>query len=81
MEIQLTEDVEGRILAWKTNSGPLAQGSVLFDVTGAETFVTFVVSYDPPGGRVGDILNNMFRFPGRAIEDGLLAWAKAMEKS
>ncbi len=81
MEVQLTEDVVGRILAWKTSKGPSAQGSVVFDAVGSETFVTFVLSYDPPGGRVGDLVNTMFKFPQRALEEGLQSWAQTMEKS
>ena len=78
-EVRLTEDVPRRVLAWKTTIAPAAQGSVVFDATGAETFVTFVLSYDPPGGRLGDIMNTMFKFPVRRLEHGLSAWVKAME--
>ena len=81
VELQVTERVTNRVLAWKVagfRDQPMA-GSFTFESSGATTFVTFVFSFDPPLARLGDILTDLFRYPQTDLVEGLNRFSNAME--
>jgi len=81
ISFQLTENVDERVIGWKSNSGVTVSGSLSFEPAGAKTYVTVTMSYDPPAKRIGDMISEAFGYPANQIEEGLQAWAEAMEKS
>ena len=79
--LQLTENVDERVIGWKSTAGITVAGSMSFEPAGAKTYVTFTMSYDPPFKRIGDMVSEAFGYPANQIEEGLQAWAEAMEKA
>lgn len=79
--LQHTELIDSMLVAFKSCEGVPLAGSVAFDAAGAKTYVTFVLSFDPPANRIGDIVSEAFGFPGIQLEEGLKKWAEALEKS
>lgn len=80
ISFQLTENVDERIIGWKSISGVPVSGSLSFEPAGAKTYVTFTMSFDPPAKRMGDMVSEAFGYPANHIEEGLIAWAQGMEK-
>lgn len=78
VELVRTESVEGRTVAYKARARSVCL-SVSLEAAGAETFVTFVFSYDPPAARLGDLVSDWTRYPSRDIEEGLSAFHASME--
>jgi uncharacterized membrane protein len=79
LQISITESVPDRTLAFKANASELA-GSLSFEAAGQHTFVTFVLSFDPPAARLGDIVSNLLNYPSAQIRDGLQSYHEAMER-
>ena len=78
--IRQTERVEDRVLAFRAIDGDYGvQCSVAFDASGKTTYVTFVLSFDPPGGRFGDILAAMTTYPDARIREGLARFVAMAE--
>lgn len=80
--IRQTEQVDERVLAYRAIDGDYGvQCSISFDASGKMTYVTFVLSYDPPRGRLGDILSALSNYPEHRIRDGLLRFVALAESS
>jgi uncharacterized membrane protein len=72
LQLSITEDVHERCLAWRGEMSNLGVcGSVAFDARGAQTYVTFVLAWRPPLGRVGDIIGAWVGFPMKPLREGL----------
>lgn len=79
LQISITESVPDRTIAFKANASELA-GSLSFEAAGQHTFVTFVLSFDPPAARLGDIVSSLLKYPSAEIRDGLQSYHEAMER-
>jgi Predicted integral membrane protein len=52
--------IEGRQIGWRSTDGLENRGVVTFDpVDDSQTRITVQVTYDPPGGVVGDVVNSL----------------------
>lgn len=80
LHLSITESVPDRTLAFKATERDVA-GSIGFEAAGQHTFVTFVLSYDPPAARLGDIVSAMLKYPSSQIRDGLFSYHAAMERA
>lgn len=77
LELAVTERVEERCIAWRGGPSSLnVSGSVAFDAKGSKTYVTFVLGWRPPLGRVGDILGLWFGYPQKPLAEGLERFAE-----
>ncbi|MEZ4462886.1 MAG: hypothetical protein R3E66_24795 [bacterium] len=79
-QIQITESVEQRVLAFKGVDSEVA-GSIALAPAGQNTVVTVVLSYDPPGARLGDIVSDLLKYPSKPIQEGLERYHRAMERT
>lgn len=77
---ELIEDYENELISWQSLPGSQINhaGSVRFvgferlDGTGTATEVRLIMRYDPPGGRIGDLVARMFGTdPQREVVHGL----------
>jgi len=82
LTVTRTEIVPDRFVAWKVEEGkiPLTL-SIGFENAGAQTFATFVLCYDPPGVRLGDVLSDMMKYPHKRLENGLRRLVDEVESS
>jgi uncharacterized membrane protein len=72
LELYITEEVDERCLAWRGESTSLnVTGSLMFAPKGAQTYVTFVLGWRPPLGRVGDIIGGWIGYPRKPLRQGL----------
>lgn len=79
LHLTITESVPDRTIAFKGAERDVA-GSVGFEAAGQHTFVTFVLSYDPPAARLGDVISAVLRYPSSQIREGLHSYHEAMER-
>lgn len=79
LHLSITESVPDRTFAFKVEASELA-GSLSFEAAGQHTFVTFVLSFDPPAARLGDIVASLLDYPSAQIRDGLRSYHEAMER-
>ena len=72
LRLVVTEEVKERCLAWReeeSNRG--VSGSLAFDARGSQTYVTFVLAWRPPFGRIGDFVGDWVGFPMNPLREGL----------
>lgn len=62
-DAEITEDVPEHVLAWKSiDTAHANAGRATFQaVAGRGTVVTLTLSYDPPGGKIGQIVAKLFQ--------------------
>lgn len=72
LAVDRTEYVENQMLAWRTENGKVpVTASLSLEHAGAQTFATFVLCYDPPGIRLGDIVSEIMKYPHKRLRAGL----------
>lgn len=79
LKLVVTDRIKDCTLAFKGVDMDIS-GSVSLDAMGKNTLVTFVVSFDPPAARLGDIIADLTQYPARPLKAGLLAFHASMEK-
>ncbi len=77
--LKITEEVEERCLAWQADAFGV-NGSIDVNPRGAQTYVTFVLGWRPPFGRIGDTVGGWIGFPRKALVDGLARFAEIAKK-
>jgi uncharacterized membrane protein len=81
---RLTEDDPGRAISWESEPGAdmTSSGSVRFSPAPADkgTEVVVEMGYDPPGGKLGDIVSKLFgENPAQVVTEGLRCFKRRME--
>jgi uncharacterized membrane protein len=82
-DAQIVKDVPGQMIGWRSLPGSALQiaGSVRFEPAdgGAQVVVTF--KYDPPAGKIGAVVAELFgESPSKRIGEELDRFKKLMEK-
>ncbi len=81
-DAEIHNEVPGELIAWRSLPGseiPNA-GSVHFTPVAGGTTVRVVLSYEPPGGRVGDAVARLFgEAPAQQVQDDLRRFKQVME--
>ncbi|MFN2526560.1 MAG: SRPBCC family protein [Actinomycetota bacterium] len=80
-DARITEDVANERIAWESvgDSQVNTSGVVRFDPAGAGTKLTVALSYDPPGGKVGEIVAEVIKDPDDQLEVALDEFRKLVE--
>ncbi len=82
LTVERTESIDGRLLAWRTQNGKVPiTASVSLEHAGAQTFATFVLCYDPPGVRLGDVISELMQYPHKRLSAGLAKLVDDLEGS
>ena len=82
VKMVITETVQEHIISWKVIESEIAiAGSVAFEEAGAETFVTFVLSYKAPLVRLGDLISTIFKYPHSQLRRGLDRFTQELESN
>lgn len=71
-ESEIVNDVPNELIAWKTvgDSDVAHAGSVHFDEVPGGTRVTWVMDYEPPGGRTGHLMSKLLGVSPEQLVDG-----------
>jgi len=83
-EAELTADEPGQLIAWKSLPGADVDtaGSVRFTPAGTGTEVRVNLKYDPPAGKVGELVSKMFgENPQQQIREDLQRFKQAIESN
>jgi uncharacterized membrane protein len=82
-DAQIINDIPNELIAWKTMHADIANaGSVRFRLApgGKGTEVTVNLEYDPPAGKVGQVVAKVFgEEPEQQVEDDLRHFKQVME--
>jgi uncharacterized membrane protein len=82
-DAQIINDIPNELIAWQTTHGDIANaGSVRFRLApgGRGTEVTVNLEYDPPAGKVGQMVAKVFgEEPEQQVEDDLRRFKQVME--
>ena len=81
-DAEITEDVPNERIAWKSvgDNTVDTSGAVRFDRGEAGTTkVTVALSYDPPGGKVGELVAEVFKDPDAQVEKALDEFMRLVE--
>lgn len=72
-DAEITEEVQNERIAWRSiGDNPVdTSGVVRFDASGSSTKVTVALSYDPPAGKLGEIVAEIVRDPDEQLEVAL----------
>ena len=83
-DAEITRDEPGRVIAWQSLDGPdspvRTQGSVEFESLGDGTRVHVAMSYEAPGGTLGDAATKLFANPERQVEEDLVRFKEMIEQ-
>ena len=84
-DAHIVEDVENTRIAWATQGSTglnvKTSGAVRFDDHGGSTGVEVSMSYDPPGGPLGELVAKLFADPQTKVERALAAFKDTMEST
>lgn len=80
-DARVSEDVPNERIAWESvgDSEVNTSGVVRFDEAGGGTKVTIALSYDPPGGKVGEVVAEILKDPDKQLEVALDEFRKVVE--
>ncbi len=78
-DAQVTKNVPDKEIAWKSTSGDENSGDVTFMSRGSGTDIHLVISYNPPGGAVGEMADTLTRRMSGDTEEDLKNFKKVME--
>lgn len=81
-DAEITEDVENERLSWRSvgDNQVNTSGVVRFDRGDAGTTkLTVALSYDPPAGKLGEIVAEIFKDPDKQLEGALDEFKKVVE--
>ncbi len=80
-DARISEDVPNERIAWESlgDSEVNTSGAVRFDASGEGTKLTVALSYDPPAGKVGQIVAEIFKDPDKQLEVALDEFRKVVE--
>lgn len=77
-----TERVDKKLIAWKATEGPVSlTASLTLENAGAETILTFVFCFDPPGVRIGDVFAEWIQYPHTRLEADLKRLSTEIENA
>jgi uncharacterized membrane protein len=80
-DTEVVEDIPGQRLAWRSVGGQVAtEGAVRFDARGEETDLEYSMHYEPPAGKVGEIVAKLFADPEDSVQRSLEAFKKIVER-
>ena len=76
---KIVEEIPGEKLAWKSISGMPNSGAVRLDERDGQTDLEYAIEFEPPGGKVGDIVAKIFDDPEDKVQRALEAFKVLVE--
>ena len=78
---EIVEDIPGERLAWKSVGGDVTNsGVVRLDDRDGQTDLEFAMEFDPPGGKLGEVVAKLFQDPEDQVQRSLDAFKELVEK-
>ncbi len=76
---EITEDIPGQKLAWKSVEGMSNSGAVRFDDRDGATDLEYALEFEAPGGKAGEIVAKLFDDPEDKVQRALEAFREIVE--
>ena len=80
-DAEITEDVPNRRIAWRSLGGAEVDnaGAVRFDDRGETTSIEVSLAYDPPAGKAGELVAELFKDPDKQVERAVESFRKVVQ--
>jgi uncharacterized membrane protein len=77
---RIVEEIPGEKLAWKSVNGMSNAGVVRLDDRGDATDLEYAIEFDPPGGKLGDVVAKIFDDPENKVQRALESFKTLVER-
>jgi hypothetical protein len=80
-DAEIVEDLPNQRIAWKSVGDADVQnaGAVRFDDRGATTNIEASLEYDPPGGKAGELVAELFKDPDKQVQRAIDGFRRVVE--
>ena len=81
-DAEIVEDVPNQRIAWKSigDSQVDNAGAVRFDDRGATTNIEVWLEYDPPAGKAGELVAELFKDPDKQVQRAVDGFRQVVER-
>jgi uncharacterized membrane protein len=81
-DAEIVEDLPNQRIAWRSVGDADVQnaGAVRFDDRGATTNIEVSLEYDPPGGKAGELVAELFKDPDKQVQRAVENFRMVVER-